>query len=59
MMPPYFSFQAQVRFDKFLPADFLAGQALPVRKVFFHLQLGGNAGMVGAGHPQGGMPFMR
>ena len=41
--------------QEFLPAQVIAGQALVFAQLLLHLDLGGDAGVVGAGHPQGGV----
>ncbi len=39
-------------FHELLAPEFLAGDLLGAQQVLFHLQLGGDAGMVAARHPQ-------
>ena len=41
--------------QELLPAQIVAGQALALAQLLLHLDLGGDAGVVGAGHPQGGI----
>ena len=41
-------------FQELFPAQVVAGQAL-LAELLLHLDLGGDAGVVGAGHPQGGI----
>ena len=41
--------------QELLPAQVIAGLALVDPQVLFHLDLGGDAGVVGAGQPQGGI----
>ncbi len=43
--------------QKLFPPQVIAGQALILPQVFFHLGLGCNAGMVTAGNPQGRIPL--
>ena len=41
--------------QEFLPAQVVTGQPLLGAQLLLHLDLGGDAGMVGAGHPQSGV----
>ena len=41
--------------QELLPAQVVAGEALALAQLLFHLDLGGDAGVIGAGDPQGGV----
>ena len=45
--------------DEVLAPELLAGDLLGPQQLLLHLKLGGDPGVVGAGHPQGGSPRMR
>ena len=49
----YSSFQAQIRCDERLAAEVVAGLLLFLEQPLLDDRLGGDAGVVGAGHPEG------